>query len=85
VRRNQWAVGGPPCSDFYAQDDQANRQTALTRIQEERPEDSSSTPGALNFPSTWPPPAVWLSAQQYRRLPHRRNCTFGAGEEGLEW
>jgi hypothetical protein len=34
------------------------RRTALTRIQEDRLEDRSSIPQALDFPSTWPPPAL---------------------------
>jgi hypothetical protein len=43
------------CVRISTRRDQAN---ALTRIQEGRLEDRSSMPQTLNFPSTWPPPAV---------------------------
>jgi len=43
------------CVRISTRRDQAN---ALTRIQEDRLEDRSSMPETLNFPSTWPPPAV---------------------------
>jgi hypothetical protein len=71
------------------------RRTALTRIQEDRLEDRSSIPQTLNFPSTWPPPALCghphSSAGAYRiasiagiMYSRRRGCRWASGRQRLE-
>ena len=60
------------CVRISTRRDQAN---ALTRIQEGRLEDRSSIPQALNFPSTWPPPALFGRPHQ-RQFFADRSCGY---------
>jgi hypothetical protein len=71
------------CVRISTRRDQAN---ALTRNQEGRLEDRSSMPQTLNFPSTYPSPAVCDHPHSSADLPHHRQltCSGAASLAGRE-